>query len=198
MSALSQEMRGLDNVPLRSNTGIPSGRLAVWLLLSGEIVIFGGLVTAYMLQRLSNLDWAESAHHTNTYIGAFNAVVLLTSDLFVVMAHAAAQKKDKDNAVKFINLTILLGLLFLAVKTFEYSSEISHGLTPVAGVFWTYYYLITGIHASHIVAGVLALFFVSLNVKKGQHFQRVEYAGIYWHFVDMVWLIVFPLLYIAK
>jgi len=170
----------------------------MWLLLSGEIVIFGGLLVSYMMTRVAHPEWAEQTHHTNTLIGGVNAIILLTSDLFVVMAHAAAQKKDKDNAVKYIYLTIALGLLFLCIKAFEWTTDISEGFTLTSHLFWTYYYLTTGIHGAHIVVGIIALFAVSLGVKKGMNYQRVEIAGIYWHFVDMVWLIVFPLYYIAK
>ncbi|MDH4121977.1 MAG: cytochrome c oxidase subunit 3 [Deltaproteobacteria bacterium] len=198
MSALTNDMRTATGVITRSNTGIPSSRLAMWFLLGGEVLIFGGLLVSYMMGRLAHPEWAEEAHHTATTIGFINAIILLTSDLFVVMAHADAQRKDGASAAKNIMITVALGLAFLVIKGFEYSHEISAGLTIHKSVFWAYYYLITGIHGSHIVVGIIALTLVARTAKRGEQLQRVETAGIYWHFVDMVWLIVFPLLYIAK
>lgn len=197
---MSNAERGLDNVPLRSNTGIPAGRLATWFLIFGELVIFGGLLVSYMLTRLAHPDWntPDNTGALETGIGAFNTVLLLTSDLFVVMAHGAAQKKDGAGAFKFIMLTVALGLLFLCIKAYEYAEHIHHGQTIGKNLYWSYYYLITGLHGTHIVVGALALFIVGLDAKKGIHFQRVEVAGLYWHLVDMVWLLVFPLLYLAK
>lgn len=183
----------------RSVTGIPTGRLAMWMLLASEIVIFGGLVACYLLYRMHNPYWGIEASHTNVYAGAINTFVLLTSSLFIVLAHNAAETKgDTKTAVKYMLATVGCGLIFLGVKAFEYTTEITHGYTAQANPFWAFYYTATAIHAGHVIAGMTAIYIVSLDVAKGNHLNRVELTGIYWHFVDLVWIFLFPLLYIAK
>ncbi|MBF0237072.1 MAG: cytochrome c oxidase subunit 3 [SAR324 cluster bacterium] len=183
----------------RSATGIPTGRLAVWWVIISEIVIFGGLVTCYLLMRLGNPEWAEYASHTSTPAGALNTLVLLTSSLFVVIAHNAAEHDhDGAKAFKFLWMCIALGGVFLCVKAFEYTTEIQHGFTITKNVFWSFYFIATGLHGLHVIAGMVIMAIISFDVKKGKNFQRVELIGAYWHFVDIVWIFLFPLLYIAK
>lgn len=183
----------------RSATGIPTGRLAMWMLLASEIVIFGGLLACYLMYRLNYTEWANEASHTNVWAGGLNTFVLLTSSLFIVLAHHAAEKEnDTDKAFKWMWATIGCGLIFLCVKAFEYTTEITHGYTITANVFWSFYYTATGIHAGHVIAGMTAIAICSFDVKKGEHLNRVELTGLYWHFVDLVWIFLFPLLYIAK
>ena len=182
----------------RSATGIPTGKLAVWWVLGSELVIFGGLLASYLLLRTLHGSWTEQAAHTNTMAGAVNTFVLLTSSLFAVLAHNAAEKKDSKGAFKFLWLTILGALMFLVVKSFEWSGEIQHGFTPKSNLFWAFYYTAAGLHGLHVIAGALIMAIISLDVRKGINLQRVEFIGIYWHFVDIVWIFLFPLLYIAK
>ena len=182
----------------RSVTGIPTGKLAMWMLLASEFVIFGGLVVCYLLYRLHNDYYGVLASHTSLLAGSVNTFVLLTSSLFIVLAHHAAEVKDTKTAVKYMNLTILCALLFVGVKTVEYSMKIMHGYTAPMNPFFAFYFTATAIHAGHVVAGATAIYLVSLDVKKGKNLQRVELTGIYWHFVDLVWIFLFPLLYIAK
>ncbi len=182
----------------RSATGIPTGRLGVWWLLASEIVIFGGLITCYLLFRLSNPAWGEEALHTSTPAGAFNTFVLLTSSLSIVLAHAATEAKDAAKSYKLIWYTIGGGLVFLLVKAYEYTTEITQGFTIFRNVFWSFYYTATGLHAAHVLAGMVIMAIISMDVKKGKNLQRVEFIGIYWHFVDIVWIFLFPLLYIAR
>ncbi|MDA9764370.1 cytochrome c oxidase subunit 3, partial [Opitutales bacterium] len=178
--------------------GIPTARLAVWWVLASEIVIFGGLIMCYLMFRLHHESWAYEAEATKTAAGAFNTFVLLTSSLFVVLAHNAAEKKDTVKAVRYIWYTIFGGFVFMAVKAYEYTSEISHGYTMFKSVFWSFYYLATGLHGFHVVCGMFIMWMISRDVKKGKNLHRVEAIGIYWHFVDVVWIFLFPLLYIAK
>lgn len=188
-------------VPIATNrcvTGIPTGRLAIWWVLASEIVIFGGLVTCYVLFRLRHPEWAAEAEHTKMAAGAFNTFVLLTSSLFVVFAHQAANEKRTADAAKYLTWTILGGLVFLLVKSYEYTSEISHGFTITRSVFWAFYYTGTALHAVHVIGGMTIMAIIIPDVKKGLHLSRVENIGIYWHFVDMVWLFLFPLFYIAS
>lgn len=182
----------------RCATGIPTGRLAIWWVLASEIVIFGGLVTCYLLFRFRHPEWAAEAEHTKLAAGALNTFVLLTSSLFVVLAHVAASNKDTANARKYLIWTILGGLIFLCVKAYEYTSEISHGYTITRSVFWAFYYTATALHGLHVIGGMTIMGLILPDVAKGKNLQRVEYIGIYWHFVDVVWLFLFPLFYIAS
>ncbi|MDX1493827.1 MAG: cytochrome c oxidase subunit 3 [Longimicrobiales bacterium] len=183
---------------LRSATGIPTGRLAVWWVLASEVVIFGGLLGAYLMHRIGHPEWAEAAAHTQTWVGALNTFVLLTSSFTAVLAHQAAEKGNGKEAAKLLGLTILGALTFLVVKTFEWGYEISHGYTITANTFWSFYYTAAGLHALHVIAGAIIMGVVAVGAYRGRELHRVELIGIYWHFVDVVWIFLFPLLYIAK
>ena len=182
----------------RSATGVPTGRLAVWWVIASEIVIFGGLLGGYVMHRLGHPDWANQAANTNTWAGAFNTLVLLTSSLSAVLGHQAAEKGEGKKAANFLYLTCLGGLVFLIVKSFEWTYEIKHGMTITSNTFWSFYYTAAGLHGLHVIAGMVIMLFVAADAKKNKELQRVENIGIYWHFVDLVWIFLFPLLYIAK
>jgi len=182
----------------RSAAGLPTGTLAVWWLLASEIVIFGGVLCSYIMHRLSHDWWATEAAHTNVYIGLFNTFVLLSSSLSAVLAHAAAERGDGKLAARRLWYTIGGGGVFLIVKSVEWTSEITSGFTISSSGFWQFYYTAAGIHASHVIAGMIVMAFVAAGAAKGKYLHRVENAGIYWHFVDLVWIFLFPLLYIAK
>jgi heme/copper-type cytochrome/quinol oxidase subunit 3 len=183
---------------LRSATGIPTGRLAVWWVLASEVVIFGGLLGTYIMHRLGHPEWAEAASHTQTWIGAINTFVLLTSSFTAVLAHQAAEKGNGKEAAKLLGFTILGALTFLVIKSFEWANEISHGYTITANTFWSFYYTAAGLHALHVIAGAIIMGVVAVDAYRGRELHRVELIGIYWHFVDVVWIFLFPLLYIAK
>ena len=183
----------------RSVTGIPTGRLAVWWLLGSEIVIFGGVLVAYLTHRLGHgEDFALQAAHTDVRIGAINTFVLLTSSLSAVLAHVAAEKNDAKKASLYMWLTVLGGAIFLCFKSYEWYVEISHGYTIQSHPFWGFYYTAAGIHASHVIVGMIIMAYIAFRAGQGKFLNRVELAAIYWHFVDLVWIFLFPLLYIAK
>jgi heme/copper-type cytochrome/quinol oxidase subunit 3 len=182
----------------RSATGIPTGRLGVFWVIASEIVIFGGVLASYLMLRLKFPHWGDLAAFTNVVAGATNTFVLLTSSLFIVLAHYYAERKETEKSFKFIWLTILGGLCFLVIKSLEWTHEIQHGYTITHSLFWSFYYTAAGIHALHVIAGMVIMGIVSMDVRKGLHLHRVENIGIYWHFVDIVWIFLFPLLYIAK
>ena len=182
----------------RSAAGIPTGRLAVWWVIASEIVIFGGLLGSYVMHRLAHDGWATEAAATNTWIGAFNTFVLLTSSLFAVLAHAAAVDGNGKLAAKRLLVTCAFGTLFVLVKSYEWTMEISHGFTITSNTFWSFYYTAAGLHALHVIAGVIIMLIVAREAAKNLELHRVELIGIYWHFVDVVWIFLFPLLYIAK
>ena len=182
----------------RSATGIPTGRLAVWWLLASEVVIFGGLLGSYIMHRVGHPEWAEAAAHTQVWFGAFNTFVLLTSSFTAVLAHQAAESGQGKKAAKFLVMTMGGALTFLLVKSIEWTIEISHGYTITTNTFWSFYYTAAGLHGLHVIAGAIIMGFIAVDAWRGRELQRVELIGIYWHFVDLGWILLFPLLYIAK
>lgn len=183
---------------VRHATGIPTGRLAVWWVIGSEIVIFGGLLVSYLLHRLGHPEWQFYAKNTNTWLGALNTFVLLTSSLSAVLAHQAAERRDGNGAAKWLYWTAFGALTFVVVKSFEWTNEIRHGFTISSNGFWAFYYTAAGLHAFHVICGAILMLWVASYAKRNRELQRVELIGLYWHFVDIVWIFLFPLLYIAK
>lgn len=182
------------------STDVPTGKVGVWWFLASEITVFGGFIASYVVVRLGSSGWSEAASHLNFTLALINTFVLLTSSLTMVLAFAAVEKGNPKGLRTFLWLTILLGLVFLVIKAFEYGGEIAAGFTPSAGIFWSFYYGMTGLHALHVLGGIvvnLVLLVAALRdtLKPNEH--RVELAGLYWHFVDIVWIFIFPLLYLT-
>ena len=182
----------------RSTSGLATGKLAVWWLIASEVVIFGGLLASYVMHRLAHDAWSAQAAHTNTWVGAFNTFVLLTSSLSAVLAHQAAEQGDGKKAAKLLWATIGGAATFVTVKAIEWTTEITAGYTITSSTFWSFYYTAAGIHALHVIAGAIIMMFVAATARRNEELQRVELIGLYWHFVDIVWIFLFPLLYIAK
>jgi heme/copper-type cytochrome/quinol oxidase subunit 3 len=185
-------------VTTRGATSVPTGRLGLWWFLASEIAIFGGLIVCYILFRLRHPEWTAEAAHTITAAGAFNTVVLLTSSLTIVLAHAAVEHGNLARAARQLAATAAMGMCFLCVKAFEYGHEIAEGHTPVSGLFWSFYFIMTGLHAFHVLGGIVVILAVRNQMVRRQATYRVEYVGIYWHFVDVVWIFLFPLLYLTS
>ncbi|MFQ5519911.1 MAG: heme-copper oxidase subunit III [Candidatus Methylomirabilia bacterium] len=173
-------------------------KIGVWWFLASEIVLFGGLIASYVVMRLGAGGWAAELEHTNMPVGAVNTLVLLTSSMTMVMAFAVGERGDRRGVRRYLAWTILLGLAFLVIKVFEYSTELAHGFTPATGPFWSFYYTMTGLHALHVLAGIVVNATLFVLARKGlEHHHRVELGGLYWHFVDIVWIFLFPLLYLS-
>lgn len=182
----------------RSATGILTAKLAVWWLLASEVVIFGGVLASYIMHRIGHPEWADAAANTNPWFGGINTLVLLTSSLTAVLGHREAQLKNGPAAARFLLFTVGGALMFLCIKAVEWTGEIRHGFTITAHPFWSFYYTAAGIHACHVIAGAILMLWVANSARKNEELHRVELIGIYWHFVDLVWIFLFPLLYIAK
>lgn len=185
-------------VSANSNLGSPSHRMGIWWFLASEIVVFGGLVVCYLLMLFRHPEWAAEAQHTLFAIGTLNTVVLLSSSLTVILAHHAIEENHLGEAKKFVLATLILGVMFACFKSYEYYHEIHEGLVPAKSLFWSFYFMMTGLHMLHVVGGLVAFIFVYKELRHGRNLQRVESVGIYWHFVDVVWIFLYPLLYIAS
>jgi heme/copper-type cytochrome/quinol oxidase subunit 3 len=182
----------------REATGMPTGRLAIWWVIASEIVIFGGILGSYVMHRIGHPEWEHQSIHTQTWFGFVNTLVLLTSSLCAVLAHQAAEAKDGKKAARLLRFTSLGGLAFLLIKSVEWTREIREGFTITSNTFWSFYYTAAGLHGLHVIAGMIIMLIVAADAAKNKELQRVENIGIYWHFVDIVWIFLFPLLYIAK
>ncbi|MBI2902284.1 MAG: heme-copper oxidase subunit III [Candidatus Methylomirabilis oxyfera] len=179
-------------------TRLPPGKIGVWWFLASEVMVFGGLIGTYILTRLGSAGWSAEAAHLSAPMAAINTFILLTSSMTMVMAFAAVEKNNDRGLRTFLLLTIFLGLAFLGIKAYEYSSHLRAGFMPSTGSFWSFYYTMTGLHALHVLAGIivnLILFVMARGPLVNGH--RVELAGLYWHFVDVVWIFLFPLLYLT-
>lgn len=179
---------------------MPVGRVGMWWFLASEVMVFGGLIGSYILNRIANGGWAPERAHVNAKLAAINTLVLLTSSLTVVLSLQAVHDGQRQRARSYLLVTVLFGLTFLGIKFVEYSNEIHHGFTPASGPFWSYYYIMTGLHGLHVIGGMIANFWIWLmlgGVAWRAIEKRVEYVGLYWHFVDVVWIFLFPLLYLS-
>jgi heme/copper-type cytochrome/quinol oxidase subunit 3 len=131
----------------------PAAKIALWWFLASEIMTFGGLIASYVVMRLGGgPEWAQASAHLRVELAAVNTVVLLTSSFTIVQAFVALERGDEPAFRRHMALTVLAGLAFLALKAVEYTGEIRQGYTPTAGIFWSFYYGLTGLHALHVAA----------------------------------------------
>jgi heme/copper-type cytochrome/quinol oxidase subunit 3 len=178
--------------------GLTGPKVAVWWFLASEIMLFGGLIASYLVFRLGGTGWAEASEHLSVPLAAVNTFVLLSSSYTVVRAFVAAERGDIGGLRRNLSLTVLGGLLFLGIKAIEYTAEIRAGFTPASGIFWSFYYTMTGLHGLHVLGGVVVNVVVLIAARSSvKNPHRVELAGLYWHFVDVVWIFLFPLLYLS-
>lgn len=180
---------------------LETAKLGIWTFLATEVLLFGGLFTAYTVFRIRYPELFHAEHlKLDRVFGGVNTVVLITSSLTMALAVAAARKGKKGELQLFLLLTILLAGGFLGVKYLEWSAEFAHGLYPGSNIFFSLYFMLTGLHGLHVLGGmgVLIAFLVMARqgrFTRGRH-NPVEIGGLYWHFVDLVWIYLFPLLYL--
>ena len=185
----------------RPDTGLTSPKLGIWLFLASEVMLFGSLFSAYVLLRTGAPFWPDQSETLNVPLAALNTVILISSSVTMVLAWAAAAAGNLSRYRLFMGLTLLGGALFLVVKAIEYSDKFSHGLYPTTNNFLAIYFTMTGLHAIHVIAGMVvnAYLLGVTRMWREDHLRftnRVEIAGIYWHFVDVVWIFLFPVLYL--
>ncbi len=183
-------------------TGVTNAKLGTWCFLASEVMLFGGLFSAYMLLRIGNPAWPEGSSLLNVPLAFLNTLILITSSVTMVMAWASIASSNLKRYRLFMALTILLGLAFLVVKSFEYAHKFEHHHFPSTSTFYAIYFTLTGLHGLHVIGGLIvnAYFLVpgtALWRKSPEQFVgRIECAGLYWHFVDLVWIFLFPVLYL--
>lgn len=181
-------------------TGIPSNKLGMWLFLASEVMFFTGLIAAYVVLRMGHPAWPGPEGHLSVPIGTANTLILLCSSATIVLTLAMSASHAWSAMRWWLLATIALGSLFLVIKGFEYAAKFSHHILPSTNVFWSCYFALTGFHALHVLGGVLFnLWVLKLTFDLSAWPARsrfLELGGLYWHFVDIVWLFLFPLLYL--
>ncbi len=191
-------------------TGVYNGKLGIWLFLASEVMLFGALFSTYVLLRVTAPDeglakWpvGHEETHLNVWIGTLNTFILISSSVTMVLCWASLKKGQFARGRGLLILTGVLGAVFLFIKLwFEYRVKFQHDLWPKTSTFYSIYYTITGLHGLHVLAGVVVMFYFAgpgskLWKSDPDYFtNRIECTGLYWHFVDLVWIFVFPLLYL--
>jgi len=186
----------------RPDTGLTNAKLGIWLFLASEVMLFAGLFSTYIILRVGSVNWPEGSSILNVKLATINTVVLISSSVTMVMAWASLTEQRFSRFKIYMSLTIFLACLFLVIKYFEYSAKFHHGLFPKTSTFLAIYFVITGLHALHIIGGIIVNGYLlgpgsKLWVTNAAQFSnRVEMAGLYWHFVDLVWIFLFPVLYL--
>jgi heme/copper-type cytochrome/quinol oxidase subunit 3 len=175
-------------------------RLGMWLFLGSEIMMFGAFIACYIVLRMAMpTDVVEaSKKELSVPIATFNTAVLILSSYTIVRAVNAVSKGNKAHAEDMMVATAALGLLFLVVKGFEYNAKFAHGIGPDTNVFYGCYFLMTGFHGFHVLVGVVAILWGAFYVKRTspQRYAYVENLALYWHLVDIIWIFLFPIVYL--
>ncbi len=183
-------------------TGVTNAKLGIWLFLASEVMLFGALFSSLIVLRVGSTDWPVGSTILNVPLAFVNTIILITSSLTMVMAWASLKLNNLGKYKMYMGLTILLSFAFLVVKYFEYSAKIHHGLSPATSNFLGIYFTMTGLHGLHIIGGIVVNAYLWIPGAKMWHSDperftgRVEVAGLYWHFVDLVWIFLFPTLYL--
>ena len=189
----------------REDTGLINSKLGIWIFLASEVMLFGGLFSAYRFLRLAAPpgDFAHWASELSVPLATVNTLVLISSSVTMIMAWASLKLKDFSKYKMYMGMTLLCSLIFLVIKYFEYTGKFHHGIYPSSSTFMAIYFTLTGLHGLHIIGGMIVMIYFWLPVgykmweKQPEHFaNRVEVLGLYWHFVDLVWIFLFPVLYL--
>lgn len=188
-----------------------ASKTGMWLFLFTEMLLFAGLFIVYSVYRFRNQEaFHQAAHELDVVIGTINTAILLVSSMTIAMSISALQKKDKKLSLALLGTTFLLGFVFLVNKYFEWGGKISHGIYPGSEIlsnrgqgdvlFFGLYYFMTGLHALHIIIGMVFIGFIFVYVQKEKlsydNFALLENSGLYWHLVDLIWIYLFPLFYL--
>ena len=188
-----------------------ASKLGIWLFIFTELLFFGGLFVTYAVYRFRNKEaFHLAAQELDVVIGTVNTAILLISSMTIAMSTTAIQKKDKRATLVLIGITLFLALAFLVNKYFEWTTKIGHGIWPDSPMleelgqgdilFFGLYFFMTGLHALHIIIGMVLLTVILVRVQKGRitfdNYQLLENGGLYWHLVDLIWIFLFPLFYL--
>lgn len=186
----------------RKETHLP-GEIGVWVFIAIDMLVFGMFFNIYMYYRSLNLEqFSLSQSSLNSVIGMANTLLLLTSSWVAVMGLKAVRRGNSEEARAFILATLVLGLCFCVLKVFEYERKFYEGFGLTSNEFFTFYFMLTGIHLLHVIIGLICLTYLWVRLKgktiSADDVEAVESATVYWHMVDLLWIVIFPLLYLLR
>jgi cytochrome c oxidase subunit III len=190
------------NTTPRPDTGLYNGKLGIWLFLASEVMLFGALFSSLILLRTGAPSWPRGWEELNVPLATLNTFILISSSVTVVMAWANLRLGNLKKAKMFIALTLLCAFGFLVIKAIEYGTKFQHHHFPSTNNFFATYFVMTGLHGLHVLGGVVVFaYFLGPGSKMWatdprRFTNRIEIAGLYWHFVDLVWIFLFPTLYL--
>lgn len=186
-----------------TGTGVYNEKLGIWVFLGSEIMFFTALIGSYVILRVGNPGaWPAVGPREvlNIPITAGNTFLLICSSVSMVKAFAAIAAGDQRGLRLWLIVTVVMGASFVGVQAYEYSQLVHHGFVPSGGIFPSTFYTMTGFHGFHVTVGVICLVFVTWKAFRGkytaQDYRGVEVLGLYWHFVDLVWIILFTIVYL--
>lgn len=176
------------------------GKFAMWVFLGTEVMFFTGLIGSYLVLRMGSPRWPAPSEVLNVPLTALNTFFLICSSVTMMFALKGIQEGDQGRLRNFLLITIAIGAVFVGIQFIEYKALIHEGFIPAAGIFPSTFYIMTGFHGMHVIAGVVILICVWIASLQGAYtkedYSSVEIAGLYWHFVDLVWIILFTLVYL--
>ncbi|MBL7014151.1 MAG: cytochrome c oxidase subunit 3 [Candidatus Marinimicrobia bacterium] len=192
------------NVEERQDTGMYNAKLGIWLFLASEVMLFGGLFSAYVFLRMGDITgtFASGSQELNVPLATFNTLVLISSSVTMIMSWVSLKLGDIKKFKLHLGSTLLLAGVFLVVKYFEYTAKFHHGIYPDTSTFFAIYFTLTGLHMIHILGGMVVIFYFlvpgskMMKTEPERFTNRIETVGLYWHFVDLVWIFLFPILYL--
>ena len=191
------------NVKPREETGLFNAKLGIWLFLASEVMLFGGLFSAFVLLRVGSPVWPPSGEtHLNIPLATLNTFNLILSSWTIVKSWVALKENDIKGFKMFMGITLLCSILFLIIKYFEYTAKFHHGIFPSTDNFFGIYFTLTGLHGLHVIGGLIVNYYhwgpglKMWDTEPERFTNRIEVAGLYWHFVDLVWIFLFPTLYL--
>lgn len=189
-------------VEARPDTGLYNAKLGIWLFLASEVMLFGALFSTLIILRTGAAEWPHGYKLLNVPLATLNTMVLISSSVSMVLAWAALRLNDFGKFRLWLGTTFGLGCVFLVIKAIEYGSKFSHHHYPSTDNFYATYFTMTGLHGLHVVGGMIVFaYFLGpgskmWKTKPEQFTNRIEVVGLYWHFVDLVWIFLFPTLYL--
>ena len=183
-----------------TTTGIPHDKMGMWVFLCSEVMFFTGLIGSYIVLRFATPLWPVPGTVLNIPLTAFNTFILICSSVTMVQALAAVQRGDLRKTKLFLCLTVLGGAFFLSIQAIEYWKLLHEGFNPHVSLFGSIFFTTTGFHGFHVLCGVICMAFVTGKALLGRYTQAshlgIETIGLYWHFVDLVWIVLFTIIYL--
>ncbi len=186
----------------RPDTGLYNAKVGIWLFLASEVMLFGALFSSYILLRVGADPGMWHLRPLNIWLGTINTGVLIFSSITILMSWANLKMNSFEGFRKFMLITLLCSVAFLVIKSIEYGSKFSHGIYPKTDTYYAIYFTLTGLHALHVIGGALVNLYLwgpgskMWKTDPERFTNRVEVSGLFWHFVDLVWIFLFPVLYL--